>query len=213
MKKSDIAAMFGAGNVTTFLGVPACSSPQEVNAKAAIIGAPWLHLTPRLAPIAQAVRQPSAPPLPPTPPTSSMSTSTSASRFCPAVRRMPAIWVTCHMAMMPPPTARPSAQPSLPCWTGVRCPCCSAATTPSPSRCCRRLKAAASSPLSRSMPTSTGATRLTVNAGVCPRPCAAHPRWITSNASSRWAHAISAPPGQARSCRREGLGRAVLHRP
>jgi agmatinase len=40
MKKSDIAAMFGAGNVTTFLGVPACSSPQEVNAKAAIIGAP-----------------------------------------------------------------------------------------------------------------------------------------------------------------------------
>jgi agmatinase len=40
MKKSDIAAMFGAGNVTTFLGVPACASPQEVNAKAAIIGVP-----------------------------------------------------------------------------------------------------------------------------------------------------------------------------
>lgn len=40
MNKSDIATMFGAGDVSTFLGLPSCPSPDQVNAKAAILGVP-----------------------------------------------------------------------------------------------------------------------------------------------------------------------------
>ncbi len=40
MSKTDIATMFGAKNVSTFLGLPACEAPDLVTAKAAILGAP-----------------------------------------------------------------------------------------------------------------------------------------------------------------------------
>jgi len=40
MGKTDIATMFGAANVSTFLGVPACPSPDKVTSKAAILGVP-----------------------------------------------------------------------------------------------------------------------------------------------------------------------------
>jgi agmatinase len=40
MKRTGIAAMFGAGEVKTFLGVPACPSPSQVKARAAILGVP-----------------------------------------------------------------------------------------------------------------------------------------------------------------------------
>jgi len=40
MAKSSIATMFGAGDVRTFHGIPACASPGEVQAKAAILGVP-----------------------------------------------------------------------------------------------------------------------------------------------------------------------------
>ncbi len=40
MTKSSIATMFGAGKVTTFHGLPACASPADVSAKAAILGVP-----------------------------------------------------------------------------------------------------------------------------------------------------------------------------
>lgn len=40
MQKIDIASMFGAHDVSTFLGVPACKSPDEIKAKAAILGVP-----------------------------------------------------------------------------------------------------------------------------------------------------------------------------
>lgn len=40
MGKSDIATMFGAGNVSTFLGLPSCKAPDLVTAKAAILGVP-----------------------------------------------------------------------------------------------------------------------------------------------------------------------------
>lgn len=40
MTKSSIATMFGAGDVKTFHGIPACASPAEVKSKAAILGVP-----------------------------------------------------------------------------------------------------------------------------------------------------------------------------
>ncbi len=40
MNKSNIATMFGAGDVSTFLGLPSCASPDQVTAKAAILGVP-----------------------------------------------------------------------------------------------------------------------------------------------------------------------------
>jgi hypothetical protein len=166
MKKSDIAAMFGAGNVTTFLGVPVCSSPQEVNAKAAILGVPsatpYASVGPYCAEGPAAIRAAAAA----YGANLAIWTSTSASRSCPAARRMPATWVTCHMAMTQPPTAKQSDLLFLPFSIEVRCHWCWAATTPSPSPCCRLTRDAASSPLSRSMPTSTGVKKLMANAGV-----------------------------------------------
>jgi agmatinase len=40
MKKTDIATMFGAADVSTFLGLPACATPDQVSARAAILGVP-----------------------------------------------------------------------------------------------------------------------------------------------------------------------------
>ena len=40
MNKTNIATMFGATDVSTFLGLPSCASPDQVNAKAAILGVP-----------------------------------------------------------------------------------------------------------------------------------------------------------------------------
>ncbi|WP_108881194.1 arginase family protein [Anderseniella sp. Alg231-50] len=40
MNKTNIATMFGATDVSTFLGLPSCPSPDQVNAKAAILGVP-----------------------------------------------------------------------------------------------------------------------------------------------------------------------------
>ncbi|MEM7635890.1 MAG: arginase family protein, partial [Pseudomonadota bacterium] len=40
MNKTNIATMFGATDVSTFLGVPSCASPDQVDAKAAIVGVP-----------------------------------------------------------------------------------------------------------------------------------------------------------------------------
>jgi agmatinase len=40
MSKPDIATMFGASDLSAFLGVPSCPSPDEITAKAAIIGVP-----------------------------------------------------------------------------------------------------------------------------------------------------------------------------
>jgi len=40
MTKTDIATMFGAGSVSTFLGLPSCQTPNLAPAKAAILGVP-----------------------------------------------------------------------------------------------------------------------------------------------------------------------------
>ncbi len=40
MNKTNIATMFGATDVSTFLGVPSCAAPDQVTAKAAILGVP-----------------------------------------------------------------------------------------------------------------------------------------------------------------------------
>ncbi len=40
MNKSTIATMFGADDVSTFLGLPSCALPDQVTAKAAILGVP-----------------------------------------------------------------------------------------------------------------------------------------------------------------------------
>ncbi len=40
MSKTSIATMFGASDVKTFHGIPACTSPEQVSSKAAILGVP-----------------------------------------------------------------------------------------------------------------------------------------------------------------------------
>ena len=40
MTRPDIATMFGSADVSTFLGVPSCPSPDQVSARAAILGVP-----------------------------------------------------------------------------------------------------------------------------------------------------------------------------
>jgi agmatinase len=40
MNKTNIATMFGATDVSTFLGLPSCATPDQVSARAAILGVP-----------------------------------------------------------------------------------------------------------------------------------------------------------------------------
>lgn len=65
MRKSSIATMFGAENVSTFLGLPSCEAPDLVTAKAAILGVPcatpYASVGPYCAKAPAAIRAAAAP--------------------------------------------------------------------------------------------------------------------------------------------------------
>ncbi len=65
MSKTNIATMFGADNVSTFLGLPSCEAPDLVTARAAILGVPcatpYASVGPYCAKAPAAIRAAAAP--------------------------------------------------------------------------------------------------------------------------------------------------------